>query len=60
MNELEQRVRDYLTASGVAVTVFCRAVNLSRTHLYGWLDGDRQLSNKAAQRISNYLTQFNF
>lgn len=60
MTTLQDRVQDYLRDSKVAKSVFCRAISMSRTHLYKWLDGERNISAEAAERINNYLKKFSY
>lgn len=60
MNKLKSRVNVFLTELGIPATTFCKKVNISYTS-YQHLKRDMQkLSEKAENRISDYLAKYNF
>ena len=52
---LKEKVRKYIEMSGISKTLFCRRIGISTNHLYGWLKGNREISDELADRIQNYL-----
>lgn len=57
---LQQRTRNFLNELELPVTRFCRKVELSRTPLMNWLNGDAQLSQSSIERIDAFLTRYGF
>lgn len=55
---LKQRVQAYLEDSAIPKTVFCKRLNISTVHLYGWLKGEREISDELSERIGIYLDKY--
>lgn len=56
---IKERTVSYLKESQIPVTVFCRAIDLSRTSLYQFLNGELRLKDTTLDRIDKYLQNWN-
>jgi transcriptional regulator with XRE-family HTH domain len=57
---LRKRAKTFIDELGLTITAFCRNVGLSRTSVWEWLKGNRELSETSLERIDSYLRRYNF
>ena len=61
MNEsLQKRIRIFLSELGIPATAFCKRVSISYSAYQNWKRGACRLSQATQERISNYLSKYNF
>ena len=58
--QILKRIDNFTSELGVPNTAFVRNVGISVTTYYKWRKGSLALSNATMQRISDYLSKYNF
>ena len=57
---LIERCNKFIGDTGLAVTRFCRNINLSVTAFNQWRKGELNLKDETLNRIENYLAKFGY
>ncbi len=58
--DLEKRCQRFVTELGIPTTQFCKRIDLSRTALYAWYNGNLRLSPDTLDRIEKYISKYGF
>lgn len=58
--DLRTRTLIFLQDLELPLTRFCKKVELSRTPLVNWLNGDAQLSTASLDRIDVFISKYGF
>ena len=59
-NELRERTKEYIAASGVKKSTFANIIGFARENYYRWIKGDFDFGNEKAMRIDEHLRKFGY
>lgn len=58
--DLEKRCQRFIAELGIPTTQFCKRIDLSRTALYAWYNGNLRLSQDALGRIEKFISRYGY
>lgn len=57
---LEDRIDQLLSDSGIPITRMCSKLKLSPSSYYRWRNGELQLTEQRIEDMNNFLTKFGY
>ena len=58
--QLKSRLKKFISEFGIPMTTLCQKIGLSRSTVYGWLNGQRVINDCSLERIETFLNKYSY